>query len=71
MIFVFLGEAHGFSGWLKGVNFLLYPIIGPGGGLSVFENWEMSLSLLLGLEGAGSERVFRGAHYLVVYVPMR
>ena len=55
MIFIFLGEALGFSGWLNGVNFLLYPIIGPRGGLSMFRSWEMGISLLLGLEGVGLE----------------
>ena len=55
VIFIFLGESLGFSGWLNGVNFLLYPIIGPRGGLSMFRSWEMGISLLLGLEGAGLE----------------
>ena len=55
MILFFLGEALGFFGWLKGVNFLLYPIIGPEGGLSVFGSWEMGISLLLGFDGAGLE----------------
>ena len=45
MIFIFLGEALGFFGWINGVNFLLYPIIRPGGGLSVFESWEMDTQL--------------------------
>lgn len=55
MIFVFWGEALGFSRWLKGVNFLLDPIVGPGGGLSVFGSGELGIYLLLGLDGPGSE----------------
>ena len=45
VIFIFLGESLGFSSWLNGVNFLLYPIIGLGGGLSVFGSWEMGTQL--------------------------
>ena len=45
MIFIFLGEALGFFGWLNGVNFLLYHIIGLGGGLFVFGSSEMGTQL--------------------------